>query len=168
LERAEKVFAEHHSFIRTAIRFHVNNEAECDDLFQEFFLSLIINPIPTDVKNIRGFLYRAVTFRAKDAFRRKSSYQKKLSRYARNCTNPDVNCPESSMINAEALEKISRLIQERLPRHEATAISLKFNNENNGTETAKSMGVKTATVNRYVCTGIKKIRTFLKKEKVSS
>ena len=50
VDPAMKIFEEHGNFIHSVIRFNVNNEAEAEDLFQDFFLSLISKPIP-DSKN---------------------------------------------------------------------------------------------------------------------
>ena len=168
LERTAEIFAENNSFIRSAIRFHVSDEAERDDLFQELFLSLIASPVPADVKNIKGFLFRVIAFRAKDAFRRKSTYQKKLCGYAENCKLPSEIKPESNAVKAEELEKVLNMVRTRLPKHEAAAISLAFRDDSSNIKAAKSMGLKTETINRYVCTGIKKLSSILKKERVSS
>lgn len=168
LERTAKIFAENNSFIRSAIRFHVSDEVERDDLFRELFLSLITRPIPSEVKNIKGFLFRAIAFRAKDAYRRKSTYQKKLCGYAENCKLPSEIRPESNAVKAEELEKVLNMVRTRLPKHEAAAISLTFSNNSSNIKAANSMGLKTETINRYVCTGIKKLSSILKKERVSS
>ena len=58
---AEKIFEEHGDFIHSIIRFNVNNKVEAEDVFQDFFLSLISKPIPEEVQNLRGFLYRVVS-----------------------------------------------------------------------------------------------------------
>lgn len=165
LDHAEKIFIEHGHFIRTAIRFHVKNEAECDDLFQEFFMSLMVNPIPEDVKNIRGFLYRAVTSRAKDAFKRVTRYRVKLCEYAEKWQHPIEDSPETMAIEKEEIEKVFQLIHKHLPKKEAMAVSLRYGKNGDNREVAETMGVKAATINRYVCIGIKKIREILAIEK---
>ena len=55
---AEKIFEDHRDFIRSVIRFNVNNEVDVEDIFQDFFLALISKPIPQEVRNMRGFLCR--------------------------------------------------------------------------------------------------------------
>lgn len=164
LDRTEKIFAEHGSFIRTAIRFHIKDEAVCDDLFQDFFLSLIINPVPKGVKNMRGFLYRAVTYRSKDAFRRVTCYRAKLRGYAEKWQHRIEDSPEVMAIEKEEIEKIFELIHKHLPKKEAMAMSLKYSKDGDTEDVAESMGVKSATVSRYVCAGAKKIRNILKRE----
>lgn len=164
LDRTEKIFAEHGSFIRTAIRFHIKDEAACDDLFQDFFLSLVINPVPKDVKNMRGFLYRAVTYRSKDAFRRVTRYRTILRGYAEKWQRRIEDSPEVMAIEREEVEKVLELIHKHLPKKEAMAMSLKYGKDGDTEDVAESMGVKSATVSRYVCAGAKKIRNILKRE----
>ena len=164
LDHTEQIFIEHGNFIRTAIRFHVKNEAECDDLFQEFFMSLIVNPIPKDVKNMRGFLYRAVTGRVKDAFKKVTRYRAKLSGYAEKWQHPIEDSPETTAIEREEVEKVFELIHKCLPKKEALAVSLRYGKDGDTRKAVETMGVKSATVNRYVCVGIKKIRNILKRE----
>lgn len=164
LDRTGKIFAKHGSFIRAAIRFHIKDEAACDDLFQDFFLSLVINPIPKNIKNMRGFLYRAVSCRSKDAFRRVTRYRTKLRGYSEKWQHSIENGPEITTIEREEVEKIFKLIHKYLPKKEAMAMSLKYGKGSDTKDVAESMGVKSATVSRYVCAGSKKIRNILKRE----
>ena len=165
LDRTEGIFTEHGAFIRSAIRFHINSEAECDDLFQDLFVSLVANPIPEDVVNIRGFLYRVVTARAKDAFRRVTRYRANLCDYAEQCQSPAEKNPVNTVIEMEEAERIFELIRKRLPRNEARALSFRYGHDNDNKRVAENMGVKSATVSRYICEGMKKIRRILNVER---
>ncbi len=78
LDLASKVFAEHSDFIRAVIRSQVKNEAQADDIFQDFFLSLVYNPVPKGVKNMKSYLYRAIINDVVDAFRRVETYKAKI------------------------------------------------------------------------------------------
>ena len=80
---AANVFDKYGDFVRAVIRHNVGNAAYADDLFQDFFLSLMCKPIPPDVKNIRGYLYRAITNDIRDAARRVKRYQKHMRIYAK-------------------------------------------------------------------------------------
>ena len=70
LDLTSKVFAEHGDFIHVVIRSQVKNEAQADDIFQDFFLSLVYNPVPKGVKNMKSYLYRAIINDVVDAVRR--------------------------------------------------------------------------------------------------
>jgi DNA-directed RNA polymerase specialized sigma24 family protein len=53
---AAKIFAEYGDFIRMVIRYKVKNEAQADDLFQDFFLSLVVSPLPAGEHSGRNIL----------------------------------------------------------------------------------------------------------------
>ncbi|MHC4792547.1 MAG: RNA polymerase sigma factor, partial [Planctomycetota bacterium] len=61
VNHAAKIFSEYGDFIRGVIRYQVGNDAQADDLFQDFFLSLVSRPVPADIQNIKKYLYRAIT-----------------------------------------------------------------------------------------------------------
>ena len=158
VDSAMKVFTEHGDFIRSVIRFHVRGGVESDDLFQDFFVFLLSNPIPHNVQNVRGFLYRIVSLRAKDAFRRIDRYQQGVQRYAQRYRYPVDHRPENAVIEADEVEKMFNLINNRLPPNEALAINLRFRDNFEISKVAETMGIKSRSVSRYVSKGLKKIR----------
>lgn len=158
VDRAMKVFEEHGDFIRTIICFNVKNEVEAEDLFQDFFLFLISKPIPEEVQNVRGFLYRVVSDKVKDAFRRIERYQGKIHRYAQRHRHIIENCPENIVIEIEETEKMFDLIRRRLPPNEARAVTLRYRNSCGTGEVAEKMGIRPRSVSRYVSVGLKKVR----------
>lgn len=155
---AEKIFKEHGDFIRSIIVFSVKNEAEAEDLFQDFFLSLISKPIPQEVQDIRGFLYRVVSDKIKDAFRRISRYQARIHRYAERQRRLVENRPENATIEIEETKKMFELIRTRLPPKEARAVTLRYRNNRDIGEVAEKMEIKRRSVSRYVSAGLKKLR----------
>ena len=155
---AEKIFEEHGDFIYSIIRFNVNNKVEAEDIFQDFFLSLISKPIPEEVQNLRGFLYRVVSDNVKDALRRTNCYQTRIRRYAERHRRIIENCPEDVVIDVEETEKMFELIQRSLPPNEARAIKLRYRNNDDIVEVAEKMGIKPRSVSRYVSAGLKKVR----------
>ena len=162
---AEQVFAKHGEFIRSVIRFHVKDSVESEDLFQEFFLFIVVNPIPQDVKNVKGLLYRMITGRVKDAFRKTMRYKRRLKRYAEHCKYTFDNRPEHNVINTEETEKMFGLIRKHLPRSEADAVTLKYGYNYNIQEVAEKMGLKKRSVSRYLSAGLSKLRRVVGTEK---
>lgn len=158
VDHAMKVFDEHGDFIRTVIRSNVKNEVEAEDLFQDFFLFLISKPIPEEVQNVRGFLYRVVSDKAKDTIRRITRYQARIYRYAEHHRRIVENCPENAVIEVEETEKMFELIRGRLPTNEALAVMLRYRNNYNIGEVAEKMKIKPGSVSRYISVGIKKLR----------
>jgi RNA polymerase sigma factor (sigma-70 family) len=154
----QKVFEEHGDFIRLVIRFNVRNEALCEDLFQDLLLFLISKPIPEDVQNVRGFLYRMISDRIKDTFRRIAHYHERIHRYAEHHAHIIEHQPENRLIEAEETKKMFDLIGKKLPSKEALAVTLRYKKSYDTTKIAEKMGIKPRSVSRYVSVGIKKIR----------
>jgi len=154
---AEEIFEEHGDFIRLIIRFHVKNETEAEDLFQDFFLFLVSKPIPEEVQNVKGFLYRVVSDKVKDALRRTSCYQARIRRYAERRRHITENCPEDAVIDVEETKKMFELIRRRLPPKEAWAVTLRYRNNSDVGEIAEKMGIKSRSVSRYVSAGLNKL-----------
>ena len=57
---ATKIFDEYGDFIYSVIRYKVKDEASAEDLYQDFFLSLVSSPIRKEVKDMKSYLYRAI------------------------------------------------------------------------------------------------------------
>jgi RNA polymerase sigma factor (sigma-70 family) len=163
-----KIFAEHSDFIYAIIYYKVRDKAQADDIYQDFFLSLVAKPVPTGIKDIRSYLYRAITNDIIDANRRVDRYQARIRKYAEvfnYVTNN--NTPEKTLITEEDGE-IFKLIGRCLPSSEARAIKLRFKNNRDITEVAAKMSVDKRSVSRYISVGLKKIRHFLRTRKSSN
>lgn len=159
---AARVFEEHWTFIRAVIRSQVNNEAQADDIFQDFFLSLVYTPMPKGVKNIRGYLYRAITNDIVDAVRRLEKYQTRIRRYGKQLNHSNYETgTENPLIEREQLDKMFALIKGRLPSSESQAITSRYGNHNSIKEIAEKMKVDVRSVSRYISVGLRKIRQFL-------
>ena len=162
---AEEIFAQHGDFIRSIIRFNVKNEALSEDLFQDLFLFLVLKPIPEKVQNVRGFLYRVVSDKAKDAFRKIDRYQGRVHRYAERRRCIIDNRPEKSLIEIEETKKMFELIEKHLPKNQARALTLRYIARCDTTEAAEKMKVKPRTISRYVSVGLKRMRDVFSESK---
>ncbi|MGD8786184.1 MAG: sigma-70 family RNA polymerase sigma factor [Phycisphaerales bacterium] len=160
---ATKVFAEYGDFIRAVICSKLKNKAQADDIFQDFFISLVNKPLPADVRNIKSYLYKAISNDVVDAARRTEKYQVQIHKYHKH-QNYSVN--KTSFGNAilgeeEELDKMFSLIKGRLRDSESQAIALRYKGHYSIKEVADKMGVKCTSVSRYISTGLKKMREFL-------
>lgn len=162
VDRAAEIFSEYGDFIRAIIRYQVSNDAHADDLFQDFFLSLVSKPVPAGIQNVKSYLYRAIINDIVDAARRVESYKTQISKYAE-CLNYSINKnrPENALVKIEQINKMFRLIEGRLQRGEAQAITLRYKNNYNIKEVAKKMHVNKRTVSRYISVGLSKVRQLL-------
>ena len=167
VDRAAEIFSEHGEFILTVIRYHTGNNDKADDLFQDFFLSLVCKPLPPNVHNVKGYLYRAIISKIIDAARRREKYRTRLHKYAKNL-NYSVNkkTPANVLIEVEETNKMFKLIERQLPNSEAQAITLRYRHNYNIKEIARKMNVKSKTITRYLSSGLSKARKFLTIKKV--
>lgn len=163
VERAAVIFDKYGDFIRSVIRFHIRNEPEADDVFQDLFLSLAAKPIPLEVQNVKGFLYKLLCDTVKDAYRRIERYQSRINRYAKRNLRVAENRPETELISVEETKKMFDLIERQLPTQEALAVTLRYREDYNTGEAAEMMGVKHRSVSRYVSVGLKKIGNAIAK-----
>jgi len=163
VDPASKVFAEHGDFIRAVIRSQVTNEAQADDIFQDFLLSLVCSPVPKSVKNIKGYLYRAITNDIIDATRRVERYRNHMHKYSKHLDRPiNKRTPEDAFICVEETSKMFELIKGRLRNNEFQAITLRYKSYYSIKNVAKIMGVKCKSVREYTSRGLSKIRQSLK------
>jgi RNA polymerase sigma factor (sigma-70 family) len=160
--RAAEIFSLHGDFIRATIRYRIGDNTLVDDLYQDFFLSLVARPIPADVRNVKNYLYRAIINDSFDAVRRVEKYQDRIQRYAKRIENPvNKNHPENALIETEKTEKMFKAIERFLSTSESQAVTLKFKNDSSIGEVAKQMAVNKRSVSRYISVGLRKFRQFL-------
>lgn len=160
---ATKVFEEYGDFIHTVIHYKVKNEAQADDLFEDFFLSLVSNPPPPVLQNIKGYLYRAITNDIIDSTRRVEKYQLHIRRYTENLERSATEKrPEKVLIEAEEIDKMLKLIKKRLQDDEAQAIILRYRNNYKIKEIASEMDINYKATWRCISEGLRKIQKFLK------
>lgn len=161
VSRAGEVFAECGDFIRAVIESHARDKAQADDLFQDFFLSLVARSVPQGVQNIKSYLYRRIVNYVIDAVRRTKSYQNRIHRYAKRLKYAGTNRPENPLVEAEEMNKMFELIERRLTRTEAQAVALRYKNDYSIAEVAEEMGVNKRSVSRYISAGVRRIRRLL-------
>lgn len=166
VEGAVHIFTRYREFIHAVIRYHIKDEARADDLFQDFFLSLILKPLPTDIRSIKSYLYKMIINDIADAGCRIERYQNQMRRYAaRKKYHTTKKSPESALIEMEEMNKMFKLIEEQLPRSEARAVVLRYRNQYSIKEVAGKMNVTSESVSRYISVGISKVRQFLTNRK---
>jgi RNA polymerase sigma factor (sigma-70 family) len=161
VDRATEIFEENGDFIREVIRFQIKDEAEAEDFFQDFFLFLIARPIPRDVRNVRGFLFKVINDLAKSAFHKMQRSRSNMHKYARHNGRVSEKRPEDVLVDAEERRRMFELIERRLPAKEALAVTLRYRDNYDTDKVAERMGVERRSVTRYVCVGLRRIRHVL-------
>lgn len=168
VRRAEKLFAEYGEFIRSVIFFNSINHDLSEDLFHDLFLHFVAKPIPQNIKNMEGFLYKVVTDEIKDSYRRIKRYHARIQRYAAFNPNITVEPPDKEFINLEETKKMFELIQKNLSTKEAIAVKLRYRDDHDTKIVAQKMGIKSRSVSRYISIGIGKLRKIIGEYKGNS
>ncbi len=159
VEAAASLFDEHGRFIRAVIRFHAKNEFLVEELYQEFFLTLVSGPIPHDVENIRAYLYRAVSNDVIDAGRRETRRRKHLKVFSERARISVQNSePGDAIEEMEEKESVLSHWIRQLGGREAEAVKLRYRDNRSIVEIAQEMGVDYASVSHYLSKGLKRLR----------
>ena len=167
VEVAAKIIGKYETLIRAIIRLHTDNDYDADDIFQDFFLSLVNKPIPLSPKDTKAYLAQAAINDVFDAIRRRKNYRQHLtqyyqsSKYRRNTQGT----PQSIILQAEEIQKLFDLVKERLATRETEAVLQKYRCGLNTSEAAEEMGINTMSFDRYVCVGMKKLSEFVSRKK---
>jgi RNA polymerase sigma factor (sigma-70 family) len=164
---AAEIFTKYGDFIHGIIRCKVGDDGRVDDLFQNFFLSLVSKPPSSNIKNIKGYLYRAIINDIIDNTRRIERYQSQMHRYAEHLQYSIIeDSPENALIEAEEMNKMFECIKRQLQHSEAQAIILRYRNNYKIKEVAAAMGVNNIAAWRYISRGLKNIRRILRKKQL--
>ena len=159
---AAKVFCDYGDFIRNVIYAQIQDEDRVDDLTQAFSISLITNPMPEGVQNVKAYLYKKIINDITDANRRTRRYRCFTRKYAEVYECPAGQAIPNELAQAEEVERVYELIENRLPHSEARAVTLRYQEHHSVREAAEKMGVDDMTLRGYVCEGLGRIRRLLK------
>lgn len=163
VNNAARIVSEYSDFIHMVICSQVHNKSCIEDIYQNFFLSLVAKPVPQNIKNIKSYLYRAICNDIVDNQREMERYKNQIKKYQEKSNfsiNNDV--PENALIKDEQMSKMFDLIKGRLTRSQSQAIALHYRTNYSIREVAEKMGVKASSVSRYICTGIRRMRQSFK------
>lgn len=159
VDRATEVFHKYGEDIRCFVEFHARDEAEADDLFQEFFLSLVSTRLPRKVTSMKRYLYRAIANDLVSRMRSHQRYQKRLRVYAEaRKYQSHQDDPGRETVRTEQTRRVFEMIERHLPPREAEAVTCRFHKDWSNREVADHMGVDRRSVTRYLCAGLKRIR----------
>lgn len=162
VEYAAQIFEEHEGFIRWVIRTQNTNGASEDDLFQDFYLSLISKPMPDDVRSVKCYLYKAILYHIADYYRRISTYKEKIENFRKKSDlRIHKNDLTSALIRKEEMNKMFEFIKENSPGRKYVAITLRYRDGYSIQEIADKMGLKNSSVRKYISLGIVKVRRCL-------
>ena len=162
VQRAAAIFLEYGDFIRAVIRHKINDEGKVEDLFHNFFLSLVSRPVPEEVKDVKSYIYKAIINDIADHIRYLGRYHAmthKCADYSKLTVNN--RPPEDALIVKEQAALMIKLIRERVTKNEFKAIASRYSDDMSIKEAAEKMGINNRSISRYVSTGLRKVKRFL-------
>ncbi|MHC4727572.1 MAG: RNA polymerase sigma factor [Planctomycetota bacterium] len=160
---AAEIVSEYSDFIYMVICSQVKNKSRVDDIFQDFFISLVSKPIPNDVKNIKSYLYRAISNDIVDTQRQSERYREQIKKYReRSDFSINKSQPENALVKEEQMNKMFDFLKGRLTSSQSQAIALRYGTNYTIKEVAREMGVKSTSVSRYICTGLRRMRKYFR------
>lgn len=156
---ATELFDKYGPAILGTIRSCINDKSQAEDIYHDFFLSLVRRPIPATTQNVKGYLCRAVKNDILDAALRSKNYKARIGRYAeiRKYAQPYPQ-PQNSAIRAEQTQIMFELIKSELPQREAQTVIERCYHDSDTQQTAEKMCVAKKSVSRYLSVGLRKIR----------
>jgi RNA polymerase sigma factor (sigma-70 family) len=159
---AAKIFERYGDDIRAIIYFNVKDKSKANDIFQDFFVSIIRKPIPQDIDDIKAYLYRAVTNDVIDFSRQIKCHQDHIQKYAECRKHLLISeDPQKTAIQMENTKKMFYLIESRLSKREAEAVLQRYGQGFSITDTAEKMNVNKRNISRYLTMALKKMREFV-------
>lgn len=162
VQRATAIFLEHGDFIRAVIRHKIKDESMAEDLFHDFFLSLVSRPVPAEVHDIKSYIYKAIINDITDHIRHLGRYQAMTRRCADyNKIIVNNQPPEDALMEKELTVRMVGLIRKRVTRKEFKAIALRYCDDLSIKEAADRMSINDRSVIRYISTGLRKVKKYL-------
>jgi RNA polymerase sigma factor (sigma-70 family) len=160
VQMATQIFQDYGSDIREIIRFSVRDEGLAEDIYQDLFLSLVSAKLPPKIRNMRRFLYRAITNDIISMVRRSRRRHELMKLYARDCraAESEETNPGERLIQSERKAEVFSRLERKLCPSEYKAVLWRFQRGGDNQEAAEELGIKKRSFIRYLCAGLKKIR----------
>jgi RNA polymerase sigma factor (sigma-70 family) len=148
--------------IRAIIHYNIKDKSKADDIFQEFFVSIVRKPIPPDIQDIQAYLYRAVVNDVIDASRPQKNHQDHIKKHAERSKHFLIGEDRQNIaIEIEDTKRMFQLLESHLSKREAEIILQRYVHGFSTRDIAKQMHVDKRTASRYLSSALKKMREFI-------
>jgi len=159
VNKAKEVFDKYGNEIRAVIEFNVKDRHTVEDIFQDFFVYVVENPIPQDVEDVRSYIYKAVVNDAIDRKRRARIRRRGDKKYAESISDNAVKRePQTVAIMAEELERVFRLIESSLPPRHVRAVMEYYGFGQTISGMSSKLKIEERSASRYLSEAIRAIR----------
>jgi RNA polymerase sigma factor (sigma-70 family) len=125
-------------------------------------VSIVRKPIPPNIQDVKGYLYRAVTNDVIDVSRHKKCHKDHIEKYAQSRKHSIITeDPQNIAIKMEDTKRMFQLIESRLSKREAEVVLQRYGQGFSIKDTAKKLQVEKRNVSRYLSVALKKMREFI-------
>lgn len=162
VRKAEEIFDRYGNEIRAIIEYNVTDKAGAEDIFHDFFVSVVKKRVPPGIENVRAYVYKAVANDIVDRFRRARTRKEGVRQYADYRRGDSVSKePQDIAIEAEEMDLMLRLIENHLPPRETRAISERYGVGPAMSDAAAQPNVDKRSVSRYLTEAIRTLRNLV-------
>ncbi|AQT68659.1 RNA polymerase sigma factor SigX [Anaerohalosphaera lusitana] len=154
---ADLIANQYGGFIYRVICSRVTDRSLVNDVYQDFYLSLVHKPVPPDVRKMESYLYRRIANHIADTYRKIKRHRDLLQNYSEflkiqgdEDTSSNDYCKEADRVLSKAKNCLSQ--------REYDAIIMKYKQSCAVKDIARSMGVQRESASRYLYKGLRKIR----------
>lgn len=160
----ETIYAEHDGFIRSVIQFAAKNEVDREDIYQEVFVALSHKGDFSDIRNVKGYLYRLILNKVNEFLRKRAFADIRLKSYGQRKASKEETSVDQNLLVSDEAEKTIELIKAYLSGKESEAVLLRFRDDCDNEQAAQKMNVRKETLVRYISVGLKKIREIVRSQ----
>lgn len=162
VRKAEEIFDRYGNEIRAVIEYNVTDKAGAEDVFHDFFVSVVKKPVPPGIENVRAYVYKALANDIVDRSRRARTRKEGVKQYARHRRGGSVaKEPQDIAIEAEQMDLMLRLIENHLPPREARAIVERYGVGPAVCNGPTQPSADSRSVSRYLTEAIKTLRNLV-------
>jgi RNA polymerase sigma factor (sigma-70 family) len=161
-QAAAAVYEQYGDFIRAVIRFEAKNEFQEEELFQDFFLALVARPVPANISNIKGYIYRALVNLVAERARQRARERRYLKKHIERIRiSIHKRSAPTAFMDEEEEESLFQHLAGKMRRREAEAVMLRYRDNHSIAEIAEKMGVDPRTVSHYISAGLRELRRVI-------
>lgn len=163
MDLAYKLISENGGFLRNAIFQQTHDQHLAEDIFQDFFMSIVKNPVSDNIQQLHAYLNKLVKNDVIDAIRRQKTIIKNKNKYYdhRKKMHNSTSNPADLLARKEQKNHIYSVAKKNLPPSQFMAITLRYDHGFTISETAKKMKIDSRSVSRYLSVGLKKLNEDL-------
>jgi len=162
---AAEIFGRYGDEIRAIIAHNVKDRSKADDVYQDFFISLVNQPVPPHVKDIEAYFYRAITRDVIDLSRRAGTHRENIRKYAESRDYTLIRDDlRDLLVTTDEAQKVFQLVAQRIPYRKAVVVAQRYGQRYGSSEVPEKSHIDKRTVYRYLSIARKKMREFWHEE----